>query len=62
MPEPTRTPDRIRIVIIADRDAARAARRALEHTEATGERTAVWVGDDADPELAELGADLARRP
>ncbi len=47
------------VIIVSDRDGARAARRAVEHAEATGERVAVWVGDEDEPELAEMRAELS---
>jgi len=41
--------------IICDEDGAVAVARA----DATGGRTAIWVGGPDDPELAELAAEIA---
>ena len=41
--------------IICDEDGAAAVARA----DATGGRTAIWVGGPEDPELAEFAAEIA---
>ena len=53
-------PERLPPEVIADPDGRAAAERALARPE--GHRTAVWVGDETDPELQEFRAEIGRRP
>lgn len=47
------------VVVVADRDAARAGRAVRERIEAN-ERVAGFVGDSSDPACAEFAADVIR--
>ncbi len=49
------------LTIVADPDGADAARRAIALAATAGERTAVWVGEESDPGLAEFRDELERR-
>jgi cytosine/adenosine deaminase-related metal-dependent hydrolase len=48
-------------LVIADEDAAAAARRAIETAVATGGRTAVWVGPAEGAAFAEFAAEIGLR-
>ncbi len=49
------------VIIVADVDGELATLRALELAERGDEAVAVWVGDEADTELAEMRRELASR-
>jgi hypothetical protein len=51
------------VIVVIDPDGAAAARSALDTAARSGDRVAVWVGEEDDPALAEMRAELsARRP